>query len=364
MTLAQNSTKKRDLGIDILRLFAIYAIIAQHSSAGLLISNAYNNGFSWWLQGLIYGSFFKWATAVFVMISGAYLLEEKKSENIWIFLKNRFKRIIIPFIAWAIIYKVMANPEALIESKGFIFKSYFIDIISGKVQYHLWFIYMLTVLYLITPLLSVFVNKAPPHVIYYLLGLWLVLNFIPAYLDRFAGMKFGLSPYLEYTKYSGFYILGYMLKDIKVKKPWILFMAFIFISLLNMIISYYLSVDKGANDYFILSRNSLTNLANAILLFLVFKSTNWKYIFPDNSKPARWITLISLISYGIYLNHVLILNIIRSGDYGFKIIAYHILGEFVHPKYGIPVVLLTTIIASTLLAWIFSKIPFIKKILV
>lgn len=364
MMLPISNTKNRNLGIDLLRLLAIYAIIAQHSSGGFLIYNAFNNGKEWWMHGLFYGSFFKWASAIFVMISGVYMLEEKRSENIWSFLKQRFKRVIIPFIAWVFIYKIIEDPNAVIETNGLVFFSYLVDIISGNVEYHLWFIYMLSVLYIITPLLSIFVNKAPKHVVYYMLGVWFLMNFIPNFLGGILGINFGANYYLEFNKFSGYYILGYILKDVTVNKSWKLFIPFILIGFINFIGTYYLSFSKGANDYFFLERFSITNMANAILLFVIFNSIKWNKYLTTNSLVKKWIIQISLFSYGIYLNHVLILHIIRSGDYGFQIIAYKFLDKSIDPLYGIPIVLIITILISSLLAYILSKIPLIKRILV
>lgn len=364
MMLSQTSTNQRNLGIDILRLLAIYAIIAQHTSGGFLVYNAFNNGFEWWMQGVIYGSIFKWASAIFVMISGAYMLEEKRTENINYFLKKRFKRVIIPFLVWVLIYKIASEPSSILNFNFSIFKFFIIDIISGNVEYHLWFIYMLAVLYLITPLLSIFVNKAPKQVIYYMLGIWGLFNIIPDFLGGVLGINFGANYYLEFNKFSGFYILGYVLKDFKVKKPWLLFIPFLLFSAINIIGTYYLSIFKGSNDYFFLERFNFTNIANAILLFVSINSINWGKYVPQQGQLSKWISKISLVSYGIFLNHVLILHFLRSGNYGFKIIAYEILEKPINPAYGIPIILIITIISSTSLALIISKIPFLNKILI
>ena len=344
MMLPHSSTDQRNLGIDVLRLLAIYAIIAQHSSGGFLVYNAFNNGLEWWIQGIIYGGLFKWASAIFVMISGAYMLEEKRSENIYFFLKKRFKRVIIPFLVWVIIYKIIAEPSILFHINFSTLKTYVIDIISGNVEYHLWFIYMLSVLYLITPLLSVFVNKASKNVIYYMLGVWVLFNFIPDFLGGVLGINFGANYYLEFNKFSGFYILGFVLRDFKIKKPYLLIIPYLLFSAVNIFGTYYLSVYKGSNDYFFLERFNITNIANTILIFVLVNSVSWSKYAPKHGRFSNWITKISLISYGIFLNHVLILHFLRSGKYGFKIIAYEMLGEAINPAYGIPIVLIITII--------------------
>lgn len=364
MMLNTNQINKRDLGIDILRIVAILGIIIQHSSGGFLIYNAFNNGGHWWIQGVIYGGFFRWSSAVFVMISGVYMLKANKSENIKSFLISRFKRIIIPFIAWVFIYKLISDPNAIIESNGKVILSYLVDIVSGNVEYHLWFVYMLSILYLLTPLFSYFVNNAPKHVIYYVLGIWFLMNFGPDVIGLTLGTGFGGDYYLEFSKFSGFYILGFALKDIKIKKAWLLLLPFVVLAIINIAGTYILSNYKMTNDYYFLGRFSPTNILNAILIFLFFNSLNWEKRIPVTKKLRKWIINLSLISYGIFLNHVFILHILRSGNYGFKIISYNFLGEDIEPWYGIMIVFIITVIGSSLLAFILSKIPIIKKLLV
>lgn len=357
------SHNNRNLNIDILRIVAIYAIILIHSSSSFLFYNAFNNGAHWWIISVTYSSFLKWSAGVFVMISGAYMLEEKRSENIGVFLKKRFLRIIIPFIIWAILYKIIEDPQAFIQSKGLIFKTYIADLYNGRVEYHLWFIYMIGILYLLTPVLSFLVNHAPKNILYYFIGLWLLLNFFPDYLHQFKDWEFGSKYYLEFSRYSGLYILGFLLKDVRVKKPWILLIVFIFISLINSYGTYYLSSTRGYNDYFFLSRLNITNIINSILIFLFFVSIKIRDKGKFIERRNQWIIQLSLLSYGIFLNHVLILNFIRSGKYGFLICSHHFLGIEINPSYGVLFVFIIVAVCSTLFAYLISKIPIVNKLL-
>lgn len=133
--------KERNLNLDLLRIVSISAIILIHSSGGYLVYNAFNNGAHWWIVSVIYSSFFKWASGVFIMLSGAFLLNENKSKDIWKFLKKRFIRIFIPFIIWALIYKIIENPQDILHFKAYMLKNFVIDVYKGHVEYHLWFIY-------------------------------------------------------------------------------------------------------------------------------------------------------------------------------------------------------------------------------
>ncbi len=354
--------KERNINLDILRIVAISAIILIHASGGFLIYNAFNNGAHWWIVSVIYSSTFKWATGVFVMLSGAFLLREDKSKDIWKFLKNRIIRIVIPFITWALIYKIIENPQDILNFKAYMLKNFVFDIYTGNVEYHLWFIYMLSILYILTPVFSAIVHHPNKKLPYYFVAVWFFIFFIPDYIDKFMGLQIGAQYYLEITKYSGFYILGYMLKNHIVKRKWLLFFGFIILSLVNAYGTYYLSNENGYNDYFFFSRLNATNILNSIFIFIFFNSLNLR--LKENSKVKKTISTLSIISYGIFLNHVMVLNFFRSGKYGFIICSHSFLGNDVLPYFGILILFLFTFILSTIIAFLLYKIPFTNKLFV
>jgi surface polysaccharide O-acyltransferase-like enzyme len=352
--------KQRDINIDILRIIAIYAIILIHSSTSYLIDNAFNNGANWWISGVIYASSLKWATGVFVMISGMFLLKEPKTENIKLYLYGRFIRIIVPFLVWALIYMLINNFQQIIDLKWGFIPKYIRNIYNGDVEYHLWFIYMLGVLYLLAPVLSVFVNKAPKKTVQYFIIIWLLVTFIPDYLNQYKDWNFGSNSYLEFSKYSGFFVLGYYLKDCKIKNPYLLIFPFLIIAFINSWGTYILSNSRGYNDYFFIHRLNITNIANTILVFVLFNSLKLNI----STKFNRRIAKLSLLSYGIFLNHVLVLYFFRSGHFGFLISSNSFLGIGMHPGYGSLVLFFLTAISSSILAFILSKIPYINRLLI
>jgi len=358
-----SASRERKTYADVMRLVAMLAIISLHASGSSLHYNAYNDGYAWWVNSLFYDGFLKWGTGVFLMISGVFMLEEQRTQNIRTFLIGRFKRIVIPFIVWAVLYKIYDDPNAIIETKGLVLFKYLKEVITGDVKYHLWFVYMIVALYLIAPVLSFFVNQAPKKIINYYLIFWFSMILIPPYLLEFGGLKLGISQFLELTKYSGFFVLGFVMDKTHISKPWLLVPVFIGLSLMTITGTYYMSVAHGENDYFLLNRMSPINVINAGLIFLFFRSINWDKIFPANSKRKWFLMKYSFLSYGIYLNHIMVLTAISSENFGFKICAYKILDTWVKPIYGVPFLIFVVTIASTLLAFLLSKIPVIRKLM-
>ncbi|HAK29628.1 MAG TPA: acyltransferase, partial [Sphingobacterium sp.] len=86
--------------ISILRIVAIFLVILIHSSSGYLNSNEFES-FDWsyanWLN-----SFSRFAVPLFVVISGALLLQ--KDESTGQFYRKRLLKIVPPFLFWSIVY--------------------------------------------------------------------------------------------------------------------------------------------------------------------------------------------------------------------------------------------------------------------
>lgn len=57
----------------------------------------------WWISN-VYDSISRWGVPVFVMVSGALLLDTSKQEGILTFYKKRLSKIFIPIIFWTAFY--------------------------------------------------------------------------------------------------------------------------------------------------------------------------------------------------------------------------------------------------------------------
>ncbi|MDQ6971139.1 MAG: acyltransferase family protein, partial [Mariprofundaceae bacterium] len=80
--------------LDNSRVLAVFAVILVHVSDGFV--SHYPMGSEYWWIGNIYDSAVRWCVPVFVMISGALLLDPAKHENLNTFYRKRFSRICIP----------------------------------------------------------------------------------------------------------------------------------------------------------------------------------------------------------------------------------------------------------------------------
>src|SRR5690606_14500281 len=143
--------------ISVLRIIAIFLVILIHSSSGYLNSNDFD-AFDWKYANWI-NSFSRFSVPLFVIISGALLLQ--KDEDTGIFYKKRLLKIIPPFAFWTVVYLVYYFIRYIdFEYVGFpqVINIVLIRLKSGS-NAHLWYLYMLIGLYLAIPFLRKMVRN-------------------------------------------------------------------------------------------------------------------------------------------------------------------------------------------------------------
>ena len=162
------SNKKIAIPVDLIRTIAIGLVVLLHASNEAL--QASSVPMPYWWTALVYKSLALSCVPLFVMLSGALLLQPAKlDEPIRVFLKKRLSRIGLAFGFWSMVYLawgfyVTNVPVTLSNVVQGIVK----DLFTGA-WYHFWFIYLIVGLYLITPILRVIISNGNPRITRYLI---------------------------------------------------------------------------------------------------------------------------------------------------------------------------------------------------
>lgn len=303
--------KNRNFTLDLLRVFACYLVIHQHASEFYYIgeNGAAVAGDNTFRIGIM-TSIARISVPLFVMISGYLLLPQKTTTQD--FLKKRFTRILYPFITWCILYAVY-----YVFTKDETWSQALVHIINIPVNFgvevgHLWYIYMLIGLYLLVPVLSPWLNSCSKKELQGYLILWGVTTFIPyihLIFPQILGECFwNPTPALYYfTGFAGYLILGHYIK--RYGSPSV-------VTSLIMIAAGY-----AVTAYIFCSRIDTAQTAmdlelswgfctiNIVLLtwgtFSLFTHIKWK----GNGMAGKLISDISVRSYGMYLAHIMVLNL-------------------------------------------------------
>jgi len=338
--------------VNNLRFFALLAVIALHCSSPLLGDWA-KAPRSQWLAADFYNALTRFAVPAFVMITGALLLG--KDEDVFVFLKKRLSRVVVPFLFWSLVYVTYAfyNEDIPRSADTWTNIRQVLHQLKYGASYHLWYVYMLIGLYLIIPILGKFIRNASQKETLYFLAVWLLVMLIgQPYLKRY-------DPQIDtryFAGYIGYLVLGYYLanRDLKSKYMPILMAALFIVTVAtitlgtSLLYGYY----KGISTL-MYEPLSWPIVILSVSAFLFFRSYQLKV-------PPFFIAVRDFsgkYNYGIYLGHALILTLLDYPDLTGFSLSY----KSFNPMLSIPATALVCFALTLLMVFIINKLPFIGK---
>ena len=277
---------------DILRIGAIFAVIIQHLSPAL-----YNTHYT---ESNILVSITDWCVPIFVMLSGMFTLApEKDLPNKK--LIHKILHLAVALCFWSIVYGIFYYT---IQHDG----SYTVMSIIGPIVwkrlpwYHLWFLYMIIGLYILTPLLRSWIRSASNNDIKYFLLLCFLFNTI-TYINHFIPAQIHhLLPSI--SAFVGYYVLGYYLSKVTIKRTsrYILY-ALSAISCFFIIFTNQMS-GEHPHSYDINSSPLVAIMSMGVFVGMM----NLPISLKCNSKL---LAALSSLTLGIYLVHDIFIHLIR-----------------------------------------------------
>lgn len=303
--------KKRLFYIDKLRAIACLAVVMIHVSSLYMVNMG--NKFDFFIANFFDGVS-RIGVPIFVMISGALLLDQN-CKNDFSDMVTRIKRLFVKFIVWSVIYSMIYNIFFCIIRKEPIsgYKIIYYVIVG---HYHLWFIYMLLGLYLIVPLLKLWIKKENEKEIKYFIILAFIFTFfLPQVIDIVTslGGTFEIGKAIENAfdlKYVGgytvYFILGWYLNNYELKKSSVYIlgaMSFIF-----TIFGNYFLANVTHNNSLMFDNLSVNILLQSIFVFCMVKNSSDR----DKLHKKTCINRLSDKSLGIYLVHVVVVEMLYT----------------------------------------------------
>jgi len=346
--------RNRIIYFDILRIMATFFVIVLHVSATNWRGTDINS-FAWRMMTL-YNSISRWCVPIFVMISGALFLNRD------ITLKQIYGkyilRLVLSFSFWSFVYTAVWYVKGEKNISGFI-RSFI------KGYNHLWFIYMITGLYMITPMLNRIVSDKK------LLRYFLILSFvfaiaIPQVISIIRTFSVQDGDWVESVinqahlkfvlGFSFYFVLGYYVSKtvITKKQSVIIYIGGLSGFLSTVLLTYATSRYKGeATDIFY---NYMTvNVALETLSLFVFIRNLFSHV-EIGEKKSRFIYKLSKYSFGIYLVHALIITMLDM-ELGLSNLSFNTLA-------AIPIISVIVFAVSYLISAVFNHIPVVKNHLV
>jgi len=340
------------LWLNALRVIATLAVVFLHTSGYVLKGVEDTTSFYWWVGNFASASV-RWCIPIFVMISGALLLDNSKKEDIAVFYKKRLNRILIPLVFWSLFYLVLR-----MAYKGLTIEQIIMSILTGMPYGHLWYIYMILGLYLFTPFIRLSITALSKKEYNYIIILILLLASSYVFVNRFLFLN-KATIFTMFIPYIGYYLCGYQIRlkyflnRISIKSLFIIIVIsylFIVFSTGLLVNIYGVHLEKSMIFYDYFSPFVIVMSIGLFLLFYkIYNNDNLNLEFTEN-----FINKIAPATLGIYLLHPIILLF-------FQMILRVTPADF-NPLLSIPVFSVVVFIICFLIIALIQKIPYLKRI--
>lgn len=293
------------------------SVVFLHVAAGPLVVNI---GSSVWHVSNALVALASAAVPLFFMISGGLLLDSPKTLSISYTLKRRVWRVFVPFMVWSAI--AIAYPLVIAwQTHGVIrwdaAARTLLNLPYNPARLHLWFMYALIPLYILSPALKVFVDAAGRKLVLYLLAIWVIFGSVLPTLTLFLPVKYrplamwgAPVPLNSLPAYVGYFVAGYYLMRVRRRvSTWIL-VAIIVADLVIIALGSWVAARHGPQ--YIGNLNIYTGTFTMILSFSVFMLA--KQFFEAHPLPAVSRTVVGFLApltFGVYLSHVFAIDILQ-----------------------------------------------------
>lgn len=298
-------------------------------------------------QAMVHSAHF--AVPVFVMITGALLLNSSRTITIEKALKKYIWRMVVILftVGWG-----FAMMELLFSTKSIslnLFLDSFYCVISGNTWKHMWYLYMLVGLYLIIPFLKLVVDNSSLKSMTCLIAILFLFSSLIPTLTHFLDFQIGVDFPIK-SSYVLFLLLGWLLTQICwFKSSWWLVIVGCCTTVFLVICSY-LEVVRGCLQLkFWEGYDSPVEVCIGVCLFaFCVKNKDWFGSITNNFI----VRLIDRNSFGIYVFHMLWVNIL------YKVVKFN---PFEYNYVVLLFVLVFVLFLSIITTEIFRKIPYFGK---
>jgi surface polysaccharide O-acyltransferase-like enzyme len=210
-----DSSKRIAIPDDLIRTLAIGLVVLLHASNEALEASSVSTA-DWW-TAVVYKSLALSCVPLFVMLSGALMLQPAKlDEPIRVFLKKRLSRLGLAFAFWSAVYLVwgfyIRQVPVTLSNVGLGIER---ELFTGA-YYQFWYIYLIVGLYLITPILRLVVANGDQRIIRYLIALWFAGVAIVPLIQLASGYALDSAVFVI-GGFVGYFVLGTYLQKIKLK---------------------------------------------------------------------------------------------------------------------------------------------------
>lgn len=355
VTKMENLIEKKNeriFAFDVIRIIAVLAVIMIHVCNPLIKSQ--KGTFAFYL-GNVFDSISQLGVPLFLMISGALMLNQNKSLPAKTIYFKHIKNLLLLIIFWAFIYAMVYQIiYPAIDGQAISIKEFLKSILLG--QFHMWYLYMLVGLYAITPILRCITTNDNKNKVLLLIGLCLLFTFVQSIIIELSTYHYVFDLIAEFinlfklgfiSEYIAYYLIGWYVVRIGLsqkQKRYIYLFGGLSIAVIILYVGF------TASYSIIYSSQSLFMFLYSLSIFVLLNNINYNKI--ENSKFAKAVITTSKLTFGVYIVHIFFWKSISNALFG-----------LVHPILFLIITFLSTAILSFVFCYLISKMPYVKKII-
>ena len=303
------------------------------------------------LNDALYNGLSRFAVPCFVMLSGAFLLDNDRNADFSQFYRKSFKKLLIPVLVFSIIY--FLYDYVLLIGKIFVLHKEVLSVaillkpvkqlIAGAPFYHMWYMYMLIGLYALVPMVIRLKNEIGFDRFEKLAYIFLVVASLAGWV---AARKINWDPGMSF-RYLGYLMIGYVLRKRCYEnnaRACFFIVAGLLIETINSFLRYHQILQRiaeGDSVYNLYAPHAPLVVISSVLLFAGFA-----YLKTNISIPR-----LASASFVIYLVHAGILNCIQIISSPKFFALYDVTGD---TRVIIPLVSVVTFLLSFVFAELYN----------
>ncbi len=354
--MGMKQMKEREAFLDKLRVFATCAVILLHTVTGVTDATDMNLYPGEKRVFLAVMDLVCWSVPVFLVISGYLFLNPERRIGMGKMLTKYCRRIALALLLFGVPYGCLELIAAERTFRLGMLREAFLGVLRGKSWSHMWYLYLILLLYLLTPLMKRALKSVPRWAVYGTeLVLFLGCSVLP-YLYELFGWTDG--PALPGDGiYFFYYICGYLFaaesrnRRGKAAGKKIL-------PALTLLLATGMAASRLWGEYILqMAYNYPFTVLLALMLFAWMSGREERPDRKEERIGCLFWRQASELSFAVYLIHPVFLNL------AYKFLHVTPLSHLDVLSLGVslPLFFIGTALLSTAVAWILYKIPPLRK---
>ncbi len=323
--------------LDVLRWIATVTVVLYHVFNAKVhyveVSHLQSLGFS------LVRDFRSFCVPLFIMISGGLLLRKDKSIDYSTLFSKYVRRIVLVLIIFGYPMALMEELFTTRKLSAAMFLHGARAVLTGEIWSHMWYLYMLIGLYLVTPMLKHMLRDMSKKDVFYALLILFVFTSVFPEIESFFGLHIGV--YLPVVKvYLFYYLAGYFfLNEFDTERFGAgAYCALMIICCIIMIIKEVLNVGG------IITYGSPISVILTVSIFCLAKRMQWH---------SELLSKTKYLCFGVYLTHMVFINF----AYKFLKLSPFSMSMFITG----PLYTLVFLVLSIAASYVLNLIPPLKK---